>query len=84
MHQRWKTPFAEVDLVLQGPSPQLILAEVKGRTHREFWSVAFTRKQKKRLQRVAMWLSEQGFLVEVCLAFVDAHGQVEIYSDPLV
>ena len=81
--QRWRTPYAEIDLLFTHPRNNkiLLLVEVKRRCSLEFRDLALSRRQKARLIRAVNWLSEAGHLVECQLAFVGKRDEIEILSD---
>lgn len=83
LQQRWRTPFAEIDLLFSSPllKRSLLMIEVKKRNSGEFRNMALSRRQKQRLARVIAWLSESGYLVECQLVFVGANQEIEIQTE---
>jgi Holliday junction resolvase-like predicted endonuclease len=80
--QRWRSPFAEVDLMLQGSrNNEILLVEVKKSSFSDFRAHVITRKQKNRLSRVVMWLSERGYQVSLNLVVVNEFNEIEEYKD---
>ena len=79
---RFKTPFAEVDLICQSKSQDLVIVEVKS-TSDSFWgSSRISFRQKYRLKNSAIHLMEKtGKNIEVHLAFVDKEGRIDIIRD---
>jgi Holliday junction resolvase-like predicted endonuclease len=76
--QRWRTPFAEVDLVFQGPwRQQLLLVEVKRHVSHEFRQSLLSQRQRRRLCKVVRWLAEAGWEPQLTLVIVGASGEVE-------
>lgn len=83
LRRRWKTPFAEIDLLFSKPrtrSGELLLVEVKHRRGQEFREMALTRRQKQRLVRCCEWLSELGYLVQCELVFVGPNQKIELQT----
>ena len=76
--RRWRTPFAEVDLALQGKSPRdLLLIEVKRQSSSEFRAHLLSIRQRQRLGRVVLWLSEFGYQTQLTFVVVDQAGRIE-------
>ena len=87
LRHRWKTPFAELDLVFVGPSGGWIVCEVKTLSP---WSDltggAFRLRgtQRDRLRRAMIWITEGlGQPAEFVLALVTHDGEVEWIWDVL-
>jgi|GEM_PF-564696 len=86
-YRRWKTPFAEVDLVFQGPRHQdLLLVEVKRRSNLIFQKPLLSQRQIRRLRRAAHWLIEAGWRVRLAFVLVLPDDSVieipEVFVDP--
>jgi putative endonuclease len=81
LHQRLKTPFAEVDLVLRSPRGELTLVEVKSVTSFDFLHVRLTGRQKFRLRRALIWSLEKDPTARLELAVVSQQGDVLIFKD---
>jgi Holliday junction resolvase-like predicted endonuclease len=84
LKQRWRTPFAEMDLLIESPSGEIWIVEIKTLTHFDFLAVRVTRKQRQRLQRAHAYV--QGLTRRpVCLylAFVDPRGEVLLFEEVL-
>jgi Holliday junction resolvase-like predicted endonuclease len=75
---RFKTPYAEIDLVFQDKSGRLNLIEVKS-CDREIWSnevISF--RQRARLERARFFLeSTRGVSVRVILAVVSLNASTD-------
>lgn len=79
---RWRSPFAEVDLVFKNlKSGVIYLVEVKKSAHSDFRNNILSVRQKKRLSRVVYWLSEKGYRVEMRFVIVDEYGEIEEFRD---
>jgi putative endonuclease len=79
---RWRTPFAEVDLVFKdSQTGSLLLVEVKKSSYSEFRVHLLSVRQKQRLNRVITWLAEQAYQVEIRLVIVDENGEIEEFKD---
>jgi len=77
--QRWKTPFAEVDLFLKSPSGGWVMVEVKSLPSTEYLAQRLTGKQKMRLKRAFLWAIENWGAGELHLAAVScAPSQSEV------
>jgi len=73
LEQRVKTPFAEVDLLFETPEGHLLMVEVKSVKNADFIPTAIGKRQKQRLQRAMIYLTEQFKTpVEVHWAFVSS------------
>ena len=70
LKQRWKTPFAEVDLFFRSPDGHWVMVEVKSLPSTEYLSQRLTRKQKMRLKRAFLWAIERWGAGEMHLAMV--------------
>ncbi len=79
---RFKTPFAEVDLICEDKNQDLVIVEVKTVSD-SFWnSSRISSRQKYRLKNATLHLMEQTSKnVEVHLAFVDKDGKIDILKD---
>ncbi|HWU44027.1 MAG TPA: YraN family protein [Bdellovibrio sp.] len=82
LHQRVKTPFAEIDLLFRTPSGNLLVVEVKAANLSSFYGTRVSWKQKNRLLRAANFLNAQTqCLVEIHWAFVNDRRQITIFED---
>ena len=84
--RRWKSPFAEIDLVLLSPDKIIYLVEVKSVSSFDFLSHRLSHKQKRRLQRAhlyacELWGEKMNRLVALELAVVSQQGQVLIIDN---
>lgn len=79
--RRWKSPFAEVDLVLISPEKKIYLIEVKRLSSFEFLSHRLSAKQKRRLQRAHLYCCEAWGEVVLELAVVSQQGEVLIIEN---
>ena len=80
--RRWRTPFAEVDLLFRrANTKQLILVEVKRCSSIDFRHLVLSKRQRGRLAKAVLWLSEQGWRVEVHLVMVSAQHQIETFRE---
>lgn len=78
---RFKTPYAEVDLLFDLKS-HLLLVEVKSYSSAAFLPNRITSKQKDRLFRAATYLQNKFKKpVEINWAFVSAAGDVLVITD---
>lgn len=77
-----KTPFAEVDLLLQSPRGHLVMVEVKTSSVLAFREYRVTQNQRDRLFRAMLFLAERYQMpVEINWAFVTKHGAVTLIED---
>ncbi len=81
LQHRFQTPFAEIDLLIQGKKNQLVILEVKARSGRLNDQPVISEFQKKRLRRSALWFIGQGYEVELWLATVDHNQQIQFFQD---
>jgi putative endonuclease len=82
LSHRLKTPYGEVDLLFWTSRGHLLMVEVKSSSHHDFQSYRIGWKQKKRLERALIFLSEKFETpVEIHWAFVDSRGEVFIVED---
>lgn len=82
LKQRWRTPYAEVDLLVGSPSGEVWIVEIKTLTNFDFLTVRVSRRQRERLKRAYLYV--QGRTSNpVCLylAFVDAKGEVLLFDE---
>jgi Holliday junction resolvase-like predicted endonuclease len=80
--QRWRTPFAEIDLLVESPNGEVWIVEIKTLTSFDFLEARVGWKQKERLKRAFLYV--QGKTQKpVCLymAFVDTHGEILLLDD---
>jgi len=81
LHHRFRTPFAELDLVVKGKSGQLVIVEVKTRSGNLNDRPVIGEGQKKRLKKATQWLIEQGNSVELWLAVVSQNQKIQFFQD---
>lgn len=82
LQQRLKTPFAEVDLLFQSSQGHVLMVEVKSANIEDFYFFRISKKQKKRLERAVLYLSEEFECpVEINWAFVKNSGEVMVVED---
>jgi putative endonuclease len=79
--RRWKSPFAEIDLLLKTPTGEWLLVEVKSVPSLEYLHVRIAPTQKRRLRRALQYCVEKcpGTCLE--LAVVSQQGEILIFSD---
>jgi Holliday junction resolvase-like predicted endonuclease len=76
--RRWRTPFGEIDLLLQSKAEGLWLVEVKS-VGAFAGETVISRAQEKRLQRAAEYVfGLMGEFPHCVLAAVNHEGQVEL------
>jgi putative endonuclease len=78
---RYKTPFAEVDLIFKDQNKILVLIEVKSLINQDYLGTRLGLNQKKRLGRAIQYFSEKGNLCRFELAVVSQQGRVQTFSD---
>lgn len=78
---RFKTPFAEVDLVLRSKSGVLTLVEVKTCSNIAYLEHRLSKKQKVRLRRALSYYGEIEKIVDLHFAVVSQDGQIHIFTD---
>jgi len=79
---RWRTPFAEIDILAECPAGEIWIFEVKSLRHFDFLEVRLGRKQKERLQRAHLFIqSKTPKPVRLALVFVDAQAKILIFED---
>jgi putative endonuclease len=81
LKRHWKSPFAEVDLVLRSPTQEILLVEVKSVTSFDYLHVRLTSFQKQRLRRCLQFCLEKHPRTRLELAVVSRHGEVMIFED---
>ncbi len=82
LKHRLRTPFAEVDLLFQSPQGQVLMVEVKSANTEDFYLFRVPIKQKKRLERAVLYMSEElGCFIEIHWAFVKNSGEVVVVED---
>lgn len=59
LERRWRTPFAELDLVFAAPRGELLIVEVKSSDWPEGMLAGLSRRQRGRLLRAREWLAER-------------------------
>jgi putative endonuclease len=79
--RRWKSPFAEIDLVLRSSENLIYLVEVKKVSSFEFLSHRLSARQIKRLKRAHMACCEQWGEVVLQLAVVSQQAEVLIIEN---
>lgn len=80
--ERFRTPFAEIDIVFRHPQKNSVLVEVKTVNSFEFLEHRLRSSQRQRLQRAQLYLSHLwGESLELHLAFVSSDGEVLVFDD---
>lgn len=75
-HRRWRTPFAEVDLVVT-KNKKIFLLEVKSVVQFDEWTrFRLPPRQKRRLRKALEWYNAQGNEAQFLLVFVDSQGRL--------
>lgn len=79
---RWRTPFAEIDILAESPAREVWIFEVKSLRHFDFLDVRLGRKQKERLHRAHLFIqSKTPKPVRLALVFVDAQAKMMVFED---
>lgn len=81
LKQRWKTPFAEIDLLLLSPKNLIYLVEVKTVSSFDFISHRLGDRQKRRLERAHAHCCEKWGTVVLELAVVSQQKKVLIIEN---
>ena len=78
IRQRWKTPFAELDLVFKSANQdKIIIIEVKTNSHEETLDYRLGAAQRDRILRASLWLRyRQRRPVDCYLALVKPNKQI--------
>jgi Holliday junction resolvase-like predicted endonuclease len=76
LHSRWKTPFAEVDLVAQ-KNKKYYFFEVKTLLSMDYKPQRISKKQRLRLERAYQWALQFYFPLEMWLVFVAIDGKIK-------
>lgn len=80
LKQRFRTPVAEVDLLMKSLS-EYLLVEVKTLSDRGFPEYRLTRPQKLRLRRAREWVEDQTRQdVRLVMAWVDKNGKILLFN----
>lgn len=78
--QRFRTPMAEVDLLMKSLS-EYLLVEVKTLSERGFPEYRLTRRQKDRLARARTWVEDKTRQdVRLVMAWVDPKGKILLFN----
>lgn len=79
---RWRTTYAEIDLLLESSCQEIWILEVKSLSSFDFLNVRISRKQKERLKRAHLFVQSKTVkAVRLALAFVDPKGEVLVIED---
>lgn len=79
---RWRTTYAEIDILAESARQEIWIFEVKSLSHFEFLDVRVSRRQKERLKRAFMFIQGKTRQpVRIALAFVDKAGEVLIIEN---
>jgi Holliday junction resolvase-like predicted endonuclease len=81
LRHRWKTPFAEVDLVLRSPEGFMCLVEVKTLGNWDHFGHRVSARQRLRLKRAQAWLAEKQNGCLLMLAVVMGEHEVLVFDD---
>ena len=81
VRRRWKSPFAEIDLLLKSPDQTWLLVEVKSVPSLEYLHVRIAENQKRRLQRALQYCLEKQPGTRLELAVVSQSGEILIFQD---
>ncbi len=81
LRRRWKSPFAEIDLVLRSPEGFVHLVEVKSLPSDQYLHLRVTEAQRRRLRRCWQWCLERNPKTLLELAVVSQQGVVRIFPD---
>lgn len=77
LNRRFRTIYAEIDLIVESPRGEIWLVEVKTISHFDFLEVRVSKKQKERLQRAHLSLQVQTKkIVRLIFAFVDRDNKI--------
>ena len=77
LKKRWRSPFAEIDLVLRSSEGILTLVEVKSLINPDFLHVRLTQVQIRRLRKAVLFSLERDPTCCLELAMVDPKGEVD-------
>lgn len=81
---RWRTTYAEIDLIVESPKNEIWILEIKSLSHFDFLDVRVSWRQKERLKRAHLFVqSKTPRPVLLALAFVDKKGEVLILQEGL-
>jgi Holliday junction resolvase-like predicted endonuclease len=79
---RWRTSYAEIDLIVESPRQEIWIFEIKSLSHFDFLDVRVSKKQKERLKRAYLFIqSKTPKPVRLALAFVDKKGEILIFDE---
>jgi Holliday junction resolvase-like predicted endonuclease len=79
---RWRTTYAEIDLVVESPQREIWILEIKSLSHFDFLDVRVSKKQKERLKRAHLFVqSKTPKPVRLALAFVDRKGEILVFDE---
>jgi len=79
---RWRTTYAEIDLVAESGRGEIWIFEVKTLSHFDFMTVRVSRRQKERLKRAFLFVqSKTTRPVRLALAFVNRKREVMVFED---
>lgn len=79
---RWRTPYAEIDLLVERSNGELWIVEIKTLSQFDFLSVRVSRKQRERLKRAYIFVqSKTRRPVCLYLAFVDNSGEILLVDE---
>ncbi|MBX3041308.1 MAG: YraN family protein [Bdellovibrionaceae bacterium] len=80
VRSRFKTPFAEIDLLMRSGNESL-LVEVKSLSAKGFPETRLGRRQKQRLRHAQEWLAQKTESdVSLVLAMVEESGQILLFN----
>jgi len=80
VNHRLKTPFSELDLLIENQKGELAIVEVKTLLHQEWMEERVSNWQKQRLIRASFWLQEKYQKTCIVLVAFVFNKQIKIYS----
>ena len=83
IQRRYRTPFAEIDIVLTSPRGSVVLVEVKSSTSGFRMPFRVSKRQRGRLCRAHEYFVRFHTAVESHLAVVSQSGEIHLFTDYL-
>jgi len=85
VERRFRTPYAEIDLILKHPQSGWLLVEVKSVVNFDWLGPVVTARQAKRLMEAYEWYCERETEnVSIQLAVVSQDDEVFVFEDGLM